>query len=174
MEANNLESNGWVVKAPYTTNHHYVKYSKDLPGTVQCLKRAAKRFFGTISYMLVQPRLNNVREDRVVCLDGKAMHIAHIGCARGKAFGCMNDLFVFAENSIKLLRRECSHSITDNLVRVDIMVTKDGRFVVNEFESLEANFSGKSVEEEAKIKTFLISYWYKKIKKYIEKIKLNF
>ena len=173
MQANPLEGNGWVVKAPYTTNCHYVKYPKDICEILNILRLATKTFFGKVSYMLIQPKLNNNRENKVVCLNGNAMFIAHIGSPKGTAFGCPSDLLSFAENSIKLLRRNCPHSITDGLVRVDIMMNVDGVFVVNEFESLEAIYYGKDIEEESIVKTFLIKYWYKKIEKFINELKSN-
>ena len=41
------------------------------------------------------------------------------------------------------------------------MQNKVGEMVVNEFESLEANFGSSKMEEELSIGMFLQTYWYK-------------
>ena len=50
----------------------------------------------------------------------------------------------------------------DGLLRIDVFKTKDNRLVVNELESLEAEYFGDDVEE-ARFNEFLKSYWEKKI-----------
>ena len=66
---------------------------------------------------------------------------------------------------LRELKVLCPDAILDGLVRVDIMNCHDGRLVVNEFESLEAQYSrgcGRSTKEEA-ISQSLQSYWERQI-----------
>ena len=53
-------------------------------------------------------------------------------------------------------------AIIDGLFRVDIFINKEGMFVVNEFESLEANYDG-APNMEAATRSYLISYWLRKL-----------
>ena len=53
METNTLEGNEWVVKAPYTTNCHYVKFPKNMCEILKYLRHATKKYFEEISYMLI-------------------------------------------------------------------------------------------------------------------------
>jgi len=56
-------------------------------------------------------------------------------------------------------------AITDGLVRVDVMQTKDGRLVVNEFEGFEALYegTGSADSKDYRAKNFLINYYEKKL-----------
>jgi hypothetical protein len=59
------------------------------------------------------------------------------------------------------LKRNNPSAIVDGLVRVDVMCTRDGRLIVNEFESLEAGYqaSSSSFNYEAFVFDFLTDYW---------------
>lgn len=128
------------------------------------MKLARVQYLGQLPYMLLQPRLKNSKECRVVCLKRKAQYIADINVgSAGLKFGESKDIMKFAERAVNTLRKNCPQSITDGLVRVDVMSFSDGRFVVNEFESLEANFNSKVHGNELKVNTFLMEYWSQKI-----------
>ena len=63
-----------------------------------------------------------------------------------------------------MLKERCPALISDGLLRVDIFKNKNGSYVVNEFESLEAvYYSRKEHYSEIKIDEFLVTYWMKKI-----------
>ena len=47
----------------------------------------------------------------------------------------------FAESAVKLLKAYNTGAIVDGLIRVDVMCTAHGNWVVNEFEGFEANFT---------------------------------
>ena len=52
------------------------------------------------------------------------------------------------------------------LVRVDVFLRQDGRFVVNEFESFEPSVCGIE-HQEAKVVRFLERFWETKIRMWI-------
>ena len=58
-------------------------------------------------------------------------------------------------------------AIIDGLFRVDVFKNKQGMFVVNEFESLEANYDG-APNMEATTRSYLISYWLRKLETIFE------
>jgi hypothetical protein len=117
---------------------------------------------------MIQPRLSNRKEYKVVVLNGKASHIIP-QCANGvtcpgKAFTFATettDLFRFAEMAVHCLSKQCPASLIAGLIRVDIMETLAGNLIVNEFESLEAVFepSGHECGEVgARLREFLLTY----------------
>ena len=115
-------------------------------------------------YAILQNRLCNRKEYRVVLLNGKASHLANVGYnpSPQKAFSRHphTELFSFAEQSLVILKDRCPSSIVDGLVRVDVMCTDNGDMVVNEFESLEADHGG-TIDEEFAVSTFLTNHWEK-------------
>ena len=56
----------------------------------------------------------------------------------------------------------CPHSICDGLFRVDVFMNQANEFIVNEFESLEAVYYGKSILENT-VTNHLKEYWYGKL-----------
>ena len=60
-----------------------------------------------------------------------------------------------------MLKIRCPETCIDGLVRVDIMLSNDeNKIIVNEFESLEANFyiTKFAIEEESEVKIFLTQF----------------
>ena len=53
-------------------------------------------------------------------------------------------LFTLSIAAIERTKTNCPGFITDGLLRVDIFKNKDGKYVVNEFESLDADYYGAS------------------------------
>ena len=71
----------------------------------------------------------------------------------------------FAETSVFILKTRCPETCIDGLVRVDIMLSNDeNKIIVNEFESLEANFYITkhnfyfTKEEESEVKVFVTQF----------------
>lgn len=75
-----------------------------------------------------------------------------------------DELITFCKDSLKCFKSNCPHAITDGLFRVDVMQMRSGKFVVNEFESLEANYYGKLESQEFVVSLFLKNYWINKIR----------
>ena len=53
------------------------------------------------------------------------------------------------KRAVQVFQDACPHSICDGLFRVDVFMNQVNAFIVNEFESLEAVYYGKSVLESA-------------------------
>ena len=89
--------------------------------------------------------MKNRKEYKVVVLNMKPVFIAYnpkCSGAQRKSFSKKphERLFNFAKLAVERLKEKCSHSIVDGLVRVDIFQNENQELVVNEFESLDANY----------------------------------
>jgi hypothetical protein len=151
------------------------------PNTVDEIKTRVKFLFNhplggdIVPYALIQPRLRNRIEYKVVLNNGVALFCWKRGSV-GKSFSSSphDQLFKFAEEALKLLKRNCPATIHDGLIRVDVMIADDGRPIVNEFESFEACYFTTKSELEAQVYTFLEHYWLLKINKLIAHVKNKF
>ena len=70
----------------------------------------------------------------------------------------------FAEEAVEKLHSTCRGSITDFVIRVDIMSLADGTMRVNEFESLEACYYSSRPEDEMKTKQSYEQFWINKLR----------
>ena len=166
------EGDGWVVKHPFVTMREGLQWSRTPDHVLRNLAISTAKFGGRIPYTMVQPRLTNRKEYKVVVLNGVASHIIPqcangISC-EGSAFRCASagDVMKFAEMAVLCLSRHCPGSQADGLIRVDVMETKHGNLIVNEFESLEAVYEtphNAGAEVEGHLKLFLMAYWVRKV-----------
>ncbi len=142
---------GFVVKAPYTTNCSYIRFVSSFEGVVAACNKACQDLFGSIPYVMVQPKMYNRREHKVICWDGEPHFICSFSNSGSTVSeGGINksfcgvfphrELFDFVKHSVQVAKGSCPQLLTDGLFRVDVFQRVDGSFVVNEFESLEANF----------------------------------
>ena len=172
---NSLDSihcHGWVVKAPFTTNSHFVKFPKTIEIVVNIIKSSPYNpevGYGQIPYLMVQPCMHNRKEYKVVLLNHVPVFATSAGnkrCSNGinKSFVQTDrlDLYKFAEDQLTELKLNCPGAITDGLFRVDVLQNNDGTMVVNEFESLEASYYTTGNKEIA-VQDFLFRYWHNKI-----------
>ena len=113
-------------------------------------------------YVLIQACMANRKEYKVVCLDSEPQYVANILTFgnMGTSFSCSPHvvLFDFVRNAIRALKSKVPGFMCEGLVRVDVFMRQDGRFVVNEFESFEASVCGIK-HQEAKVVTFLKKIW---------------
>jgi len=119
---------------------------------------------------MIQPCMYNRKEYKVVALNNVPTYIASIASGRGKKsaggvnqqFGDTDSLLEFAGKAIGTFRLNAPFAITDGLFRVDVFQDVTGKMVVNEFESLDANYSALTHLQMA-THSFLIKYWENKI-----------
>jgi hypothetical protein len=169
---NNNEGCGWVVKAPYTTNSEFVKFAKSFEDIFFSVNLATTKYFGNIPYMLLQPRMKNRKEYKVVVLNERPTYISYNPKDSGsdrKAFSKppYTDLLEFADIALQKLKKNCPETISDGLIRVDIFQNENKKFIVNEFESLDANYAaneGNMVKDSITSES-LNFYWMQKIEK---------
>jgi len=168
------EGEGWVVKHPFVTMREGLKWSRTQDNVLQCLAISTAKFGGRIPYTMIQPRLINRKEYKVVVLDGEASHIipqcANGITCEGVAFthSSTMDVMRFAEIAVMCLSKRCIGSQTSGLIRVDVMETRDKNLIVNEFESLEAVFEtplNAGAEVESHLKLFLLTYWVRVVER---------
>lgn len=109
--------------------------------------------------------MKNNYECKVVCFNMEPLYVSKrkrgygFSFAKGKAG--TEAVLVFAGEAVKLLHQRCPAALVDGLVRVDIFCTcaaRGSKFIVNEFESLEADYSSSAVNE-ADLDNRLATYW---------------
>ena len=131
------------------------------------MKTLSCKYFPHLPYLIIQPCMMNRRENKVVLLNGEATYIASISTGSNKRssggtnkqFGDYDSLLQFANEAVRRFVTNVPFAIIDGLFRVDIFQTQEGRLVVNEFESLEANYSSKKEDMQFRTYDFLIKYW---------------
>lgn len=168
MEKNKLGNDcRWMIKLPYKTNQTYYPVSSNIKSIKSRLKSLSKKYSGVIPYVFMQRCLTNKMEKKVVCLNEARevpMYFAHID--RGsKGRNPINmpesTFFDFASLAIKTAKRNCPDLLCDGILRIDIMYCPIlHRLFVNEFESLEAMFTG---DGEREVSGFLTRYHYHKL-----------
>ncbi len=115
---------------------------------------------------MLQVSLKNRKEYKVVCFNGEVQYIASINRLKvGTSFSYAPhiELFRFVKDAISLLKHFHRGAIVDGLVRVDVMQNAKGEFIVNEFESLEANISHTCNKLLFDINNKLVDYWFSKL-----------
>lgn len=161
------EGCGWVVKLPFVTNQ-VVKGIKSKDDVIKKIHSIfATDSMGIYPYVMIQPCMKNRKEYKVVYIPKKnILYVANIRGAmhaNGKkafSFGNHEALFAFIKTTVEFFRAECPHAICDGLFRVDVFMNDTKEFVVNEFESMEAGYYGKS---ELEVTHFLKEYWAEKL-----------
>jgi hypothetical protein len=115
--------------------------------------------------------MHNRKECKVVVLNNSPVYQACIstgGNSKSKngvcrSFADFEELQQFANQAIAQLRLAAPFAITDGLFRVDIFQTAAGKMVVNEFESLDAEYQSSISGRAEAVYTFLEKYWCHKI-----------
>jgi len=115
-----------------------------------------------LPYMMLQERVNDNKEVKLVFLNGNFSHVASARKCSLPGF-TTEDLVSFAKEMLELLRSSSNHCILDGIVRVDIFKSNSGHLVVNEFESLDALYTGTSESCTNNTDLFLNLYWEGKI-----------
>ena len=163
----------FVLKFPFATNgFHMISKISGFDTILYHIDSMYKDQFGRrYPYVMLQRYHKNLVEKKVVVCDGKAMYVASSKVSRGKVCANKQELMQFAETAVSMLKTRCPETCIDGLIRVDIMFSNDeNKMIVNEFESLEANFYSKKhgIEEESKVKVFLTKFWATELAKFIE------
>jgi hypothetical protein len=160
----NDQGNGWYLKLPFTTNGEGRRPCRSIEKLLDAVRTTIINFEGRIPYFMVQPRLRNRMEYKVIVLNGSPKYICpKFQCpgntrAFSKVPHTRQDILDFAKLAVMHLHRACPAAITSFMLRVDIMESNDGRFIVNEFESLEAMFES-TPSNQLLVQTFLQSFW---------------
>ena len=130
-----------------------------------------------VPYFIIQPCLANKKEYKICILSNphtgeeREPFLCKNPHQKGKAFVNKYDLrqlYEFAKRAKRIYEKKVSHFVYP-IFRVDIMRLQNGKFVVNEFESLEALIlsgslgSLKRQVEDNYTDQFLLEYWKKEI-----------
>ena len=97
-----------------------------------------------IGYLMVQPRMKNQFERKFACMGGEVRYLTKSGSQRSsskhnKAYP-VDEAMAFAQQALEVTRQRVGeHFIWQGLLRVDVFEVRPGKYVVNEFESLDAD-----------------------------------
>ena len=163
-----------MCKLPFTTNAKHnstVKYAVGYAGILDMLKQFQKNvnIGGYITYAMIQPRIPDNAEAKIICFNGKARfrNKNKKGDNGRSPFRGVKDkdLFDFAEHVIAVLRRVCPELIADQVLRIDIFGFRGrpGVFIVNEIEGYEAQRTATGVKaglQIAELQADVENYWY--------------
>jgi hypothetical protein len=161
----------WVVKGPFTTNCHFRVYVRSSAEVWNAVLRVAGDKASTLLYVMVQPRMRNQFERKVACVGGRVCFVtgqAQMATKSNKEKSCFKafdkeEAMKFAQIVLDYAKSQLgSRLITEGLFRVDIFEAEPGKFVVNEFESLDADVYGTHKDckgLEAKLRNDLVKYW---------------
>lgn len=129
----------------------------------------SRKYFGHIPYLMIQPCMYNRKEYKIVSLNQTPTYLASIASGRNKrsaggvnkTFADTDTLLAFADFAIRRFRSHAPFAITDGLLRVDVFQDVNGNLVVNEIESLDAEYGCSSYDARYQNMThsFLIKYW---------------
>ena len=167
----NNEGHGWVLKTPFSTNRRHISWPKSYEEVMECLVAKGNLLYGHIPYIMLQACMANKKEYKIVVLNKVARYVAYNHCRQGKAYSFYphEDILNFATHAVELLSLNCPFLIVDCLIRVDIFKNKHGNYVVNEFESLDANCWSSRENNDAFITArFCSIFWRTELLKYIE------
>jgi len=152
---------GFIMKAPFVQNQRGFKmqHFKTFDEIIHILKRVYTKENTDIDkkyvyspdvfpYLIVQPRMQNTNESKVVLWNGQAQYIVQTSNRISPKRCPKETIMEFAEKAWRLLVERCRGAfLSDGLVRVDLFCTVNGQLVVNEFESLDAAFFGPNTTE---------------------------
>lgn len=163
------EGEGWVVKSPYTTNCDFIKYCKTVRAVINAVSLALHLYAEQMPYVMVQPRMTNRCEEKVVLVNCKPFYIADksMNPGSGFSFASQDQLFEFAIDAVRLLKLREPAFQSKGLVRVDVFCNAEGKLLVNEFESLEAVYYKRPLELENQVTSALALFWHKVLVKCI-------
>lgn len=166
-------SEGFILKLPSTTHGFGKKSNVHRTNVMEAIMSISVKFGGQLSYVMLQRKLKYNIEYKVVVFKGSGKFIMD---RLGKSppsdvavqFSCdhvdkTKRLLLFAEMAVRKLESLIPECISDGLVRVDVFSETVKGFVVNEFESLEANWlpvrDSRLSKEVAECQMGLETYW---------------
>lgn len=164
------------IKCPYTANCLGYRYwPKSREEAVKNIMRIAERnhdendinpICSKLPYLLLQERVEQNTEVKAIFLNGQFSHLmagssTNVLCLTPHTQG---DIVEFAKGIVDHLTTHYSPPfILDGLVRVDVFKANAGHLVVNEVESLNANYRSKKDQYNVATVDFLEGYWFRKL-----------
>lgn len=170
-------AHGWYLKAPYTANNmHYVGRGclnlmvvrDELIAAIE--KRRSATF--PFPYLLLQPRVPKPKEFKVIVHNGICKYFHQRGMnsyyTPRQSSPIYKVVMEFANEVYDELKTRSQAIILDGLVRIDIMQVQSSKFVVNEIEGVDSNYSSTNPENEVMTQNFLKQHWAKIIKEKLQ------
>ena len=162
--AENNHGNGWFLKPAFTTNGEGRTSCGSVQEIIHALDIANQKFKDRLPYMMLQSKMLNLKEYKIIVLNRKPQYICpqyqshKHEIAFGKTKEGKQKLIEFARHAVMRLGESCPFALTQFMIRVDVMLSNCGKLVVNEFESFEAMFTGTAMQD-IQVQRFLEAYF---------------
>jgi hypothetical protein len=159
------EGKGWVIKLPFVTLREGMIYASTKSDVYSGLELVAAKYGNRVPYAMIQPWLVNRKEYKVIVCNGRASHIlpqkANGTSARGMGFSESphHGVMKFADAMVQQLGHVCPGTMTDYLLRVDVMQKRTGNMIVNELESFEASYESSKLSETRATNALVRKFW---------------
>jgi hypothetical protein len=169
----------WIIKSPFSTNSkYYKKYVNNIEQAMGYVKSICRDMFHPKSqrcilpYVMLQERVTHNNEVKVCFLNKRYSHIASVARSVRSFPGFFTEaeIILFAHGALMSLTHLEDVLILDGLVRVDVFKSNQGILVVNELESLEADFGATNFPAVSETEHFLAEYWEQHIYECIGKL----
>ncbi len=117
-----------------------------------------------IPYLMLQIRVENNTEVKLVFFNKKFCHCANLPkTAKSLPSYSTEAIVQFCYEVLESLVPFEDIFILDGLVRIDVFESDDGKLMVNELESLEADFVSSDISEVINVENMMKQYWKDKI-----------
>jgi hypothetical protein len=129
-------------------------------------------------YLMLQPRMPNTLELKVVCWNKVPLFISKRKKGPGTNLAITlgdSAVMAYAKEALEALECACPCALLDGLTRVEIFQKPDSTLVVNEFESLEADFETSKVAEPNTytVLNHLEDYWFSVVRDCVQQCDNN-
>lgn len=172
----------FIIKAPFVQNQRgfKMKFFATHEDFISIMHSVYTKFNPTLNknnvlttqvfpYLIVQPRIGNTRESKVVLLNGEAKFISSSTKPGLLGVKTAKELLEFAELAVNHLNERTKKAfLSDGITRVDLFCTKDNRLIVNEFESLDANFATSNTALQSQTSEAIVQYYKDKLIKLVD------
>jgi len=170
---------GFIIKAPYVQNQvgfglKFFKSYEEFLDKLRNIYESNNTSLGKLHvcstdvfpYLIIQPRMQSNNESKIILWNGVPQFVCSSlkGLSKRKS---TVEMMSFAEEACKHLKIQSNNVfLCDGITRVDLFCTAEGTLVVNEFESLDANY-GCSEAKRCQLATKILHYYCKILSKLI-------
>ena len=157
------EASGLIVKLPLLARSAFIRRASTVDQVRKVLALAGKRYphakFATIQHCLA-----NAKVYQVVVLAGVARYVVVPRASNPwprVSFSSADHTAIrtFAEEAIRNLQTHFPFVTCDGLVSVAVMLTKSGRFVVNNLRTLESNLHCEDHDQQLVLMQAVTDFW---------------
>jgi len=181
MIENCSEQNDWYLKAPFVQHKEgykskWIRSIGHLDWWLQATMGDSVSFnyihlkhCNVFPYLMLQERMASTNETKTIFFNMEPKYISITDSTSGlirmkkRPPVKVEDIYAFSLRALQTLKERVPHFVCDGLIRVDVFQRADGRLVVNEIESLDANYSSSYIDLQSQVEPFLTKYFESKL-----------